>query len=208
MSAVVDALLASVDVHPGVHAVDLGCGTGRIALPLAQAGASVLAVDVSEAMIDALDDRVRVRGLPFVRGLALPLEQLDLSPASCDLVVSSYALHHLRDADKERLVAGAFRWLRPGGQLVIADMMFGRGTTPEDRRIIAAKVKALAFKGVPGYWRIAKNAARFLARVHEQPLTRDAWERLLTAAGFADVFSRPIAAEANLVGGRKPGPGR
>ena len=85
----------------------------------------------------------------------------ELRPASTDLVVSSYALHHLADADKRALVARSAQWLRPGGRLVIGDMMFGRGASPRDRDILRQKVVALAAKGPGGWWRIAKNLARY-----------------------------------------------
>ena len=57
------------------------------------------------------------------------------------------------------------QWLRPGGRLIVADMMFGRGGTSEDRAIIRSKVCALARKGIGGWWRIAKNSYRYLVRV-------------------------------------------
>ena len=42
-----------------------------------------------------------------LEALALPIEELVLPPESVDLVISSYALHHLRNADKARLVSAA-----------------------------------------------------------------------------------------------------
>ena len=45
----------------------------------------------------------------------------------------------------------------PGGRLVIADMMFGRGGSRRGRAILRQKVAALAAKGVGGWWHIAKG---------------------------------------------------
>jgi 2-polyprenyl-3-methyl-5-hydroxy-6-metoxy-1,4-benzoquinol methylase len=204
MEKVADAVLAATDITPAMKAIDLGTGTGRLALPLAARGAEVLGVDVSSAMIQRLEEEAQRLELGSVRGLVLPLEQLSEPPESYDVIVSNYALHHLRDADKARLVSSAFRWLRPGGQLVIADMMFGRGATTEDRRIIAGKLRALARRGLPGYWRILKNAVRFTLRVEERPLTQSAWQRLVTDAGFTDVRTWTVVAEAGVVAARKP----
>ena len=200
---VADAVLEMLDVTPGIRAVDLGCGTGRLAIPIAQLGARVLAVDVSPAMVGELARQAATLGLDSVETMAAPIERLSLAPDSYDLIVSNYALHHLRDADKDRLVAAAYRWLRPGGRLVIADMMFGRGATREDREIIASKVRAMLRKGWPGYWRILKNSFRFLLRVQERPLPQDGWRRLLSSAGFVDVQSQAVRAEAGIVTGRK-----
>jgi hypothetical protein len=88
---------------------------------------------------------------------------------------------------------------------VVADMMFGRGTTRRDRAIIRSKVAALARKGPGGWWRIAKNAARFMLRVQERPVPADTWTDMFTRAGFAGVTASTIVAEAGLVTGRRPG---
>jgi 2-polyprenyl-3-methyl-5-hydroxy-6-metoxy-1,4-benzoquinol methylase len=199
------AVLAAAAAGPGAQVADLGCGTGQISLPLAARGCRVLAVDVSPAMIRQLASLASRQSPGQVEGLALPIEELALPPQSLDLVVSSYALHHLRDADKARLVTSAFDWLRPGGQLVIADMMFGRGMSRRDRDIIKSKVIALAKKGPGGYWRIAKNAARYLLRIQERPLPVSKWTELLASSGFTAVTAGTIVAEAGIVTARRPG---
>lgn len=190
--------------RPQVRAVDLGCGNGQLSLPLAVAGAEVLAVDVSPGMIAQLQAEGQRRGVPNLDVVAMPIEDLRLPAKSVDLVVSSYALHHLRDADKGRLVAAAYTWLRPGGRLIVADMMFGRGGSDRDRVIIRSKVMAFARKGPGGWWRIAKNAARYLIRVQERPVSMDAWTDMFTRSGFAEVTASGIVAEAGLVTGRRP----
>jgi 2-polyprenyl-3-methyl-5-hydroxy-6-metoxy-1,4-benzoquinol methylase len=204
LTQVTAAVLEAADVPAGAQVVDLGCGTGQISLPLALRGAEVLAVDVSSAMVRRLRSEAQRRGASSLEGLALPIEELVLPPASVDLVVSSYALHHLRDPDKARLVSAAYGWLRPGGRLIVADMMFGRGTSHRDRVIIRSKVVALARKGPGGWWRIAKNAARYLVRVRERPLPTQAWTAMLTRSGFTGVTVTEIVAEAALVAGRRP----
>ncbi len=124
---------------------------------------------------------------------------------SIDLIVSSYALHHLRDPDKAKLVTAAYGWLRPGGQLAIADMMFGRGGSARDRAIIRGKLGVLARKGPGGWWRIIKNAWRYLMRVQERPISMTAWTTLLENAGFTGITASTIVAEAGLVTGLRPG---
>ena len=189
---------------PDTQVVDLGCWTGQISLPLALRGAQVLAVDVSSAMVRGLQSEAERLGVTRLEGLALPIEELALPAESVDLVVSSYALHHLRDADKARLVSAAFCWLRPGGRLVVADMMFGRGASSRDRAIIKSKVAALARRGPGGWWRIVKNAGRYLLRVQERPVSMDAWTTMLAHSGFTGVAATTIVAEAGLVVGHRP----
>lgn len=204
LEKVTAAVLAAADPRPGFRVVDLGCGTGQLSLPLAERGARVLAVDVSPEMIRRLERNASDRSLPSIAGLAAPIENLSLPAGSVDLVVTSYALHHLRDREKSRVVAAAYDWLRPGASLVVADMMFGRGATSQDRAIIKSKVRVLARRGPGGWWRILKNACRYLVRVQERPVSMTAWRQMFADAGFASITSCSVVSEAGMVTGRKP----
>ncbi len=204
LERVTRAVVEASDVRPGDDVLDLGCGTGQISLPLAVRGARVVAVDVSPEMTRRLREEASRRGVCGVDVVTLPIEALDLPRQSADLVVTSYALHHLRDGDKARVVARAFEWLRPGGRLVVADMMFGRGASRQDRAVLRSKVRALASKGPGGWWRIVKNGFRFALRIHERPISLQAWHELLARAGFHVESSRTLVSEAGLVVGRRP----
>ena len=105
----------------------------------------------------------------------------------------------------------AARALRPGGRLVVADMMFGRGGSRRDRDILRQKVTALADKGIGGWWRIAKNLTRYgLGVGHEHPAPPEFWQQALRDAGLVKVRFAPVAAEAGIVCGIRPArpPGR
>lgn len=204
LAKVTAAALTAAAVGLGDRVLDIGSGQGQLSLPLASAGAVVTAVDVSPAMIAALQAKAQAAGQESLQAMAMPAEELVLPTASFDVIVSSYALHHLRDADKVRLVFSAFAWLRPGGRLIIADMMFGRGGSERDRRIIRQKLWALARKGPGGWWRVAKNAGRYLFRVHERPVSMDTWTRMLRDAGFVHIDAAGIVAEAGLVTAARP----
>jgi ubiquinone/menaquinone biosynthesis C-methylase UbiE len=208
MEQVRDRLLAISGPRPADACVDLGAGTGFVALALAPLVDSVLAVDISPEMAESLDARAAQAGLRNVRAEVADLRAFELPTASVDLVVSSYALHHLKDEDKQALAAEMARWLRPGGRVVVADMMFGRGTTRRDREILREKAKALAGKGPAGCWRIAKNLARYgLGVGHEHPAAPQFWQRALSDAGFAGVRFEAVIAEAGIVSGTIPRPG-
>lgn len=193
------------DARPEDHAVDLGCGSGQVTLALAPRVASVAAIDISEKMIRLLADNAAAKGITNIDGRAIPVEQLEFEPGTVDIVVTNYALHHLRDADKPVLVRRAYGWLRPGGRLVIGDMMFGRGGDQRDREIIASKVVLLLKMGPGGWWRIVKNGARFLFRTQERPVSMAAWQKMMVDAGFTDVQGVQVVNEAAVVRGVKPG---
>lgn len=164
----------------------------------------MLAVDVSAKMIDLLLENAAKDGVTNVEGTAIPIEQLDFEPGSLDLVVTNYALHHLRDEDKPVLVRNVYRWLRPGGRFVIGDMMFGRGGDARDREIIASKLSLLVRKGPGGWWRIAKNGGRYLLRFQERPVAMSAWVRWFEEAGFGGVKAIEVVNEAAVVRGERP----
>jgi malonyl-CoA O-methyltransferase len=110
----------------GLAVLDLGCGTGRHALRLSTAGASVTAVDFSQGM---LNEARRKHGASRVRFLVHDLHQpLPFEAAAFDRVVSGLVLEHLHDL---RFVFGETRRvLKPGGRAVISAMhpaMYLRG---------------------------------------------------------------------------------
>lgn len=115
------ALLGLLD--PAWVVGDLGCGTGQVAEALAPWVRRVIAVDDSAAMLQAA--KRRVRGLANVEVRRGTLEALPIDDASLDAVTCVLVLHHLPAPD--RALADAARVLRPGGRLLLTDMM------PHDR---------------------------------------------------------------------------
>jgi len=96
--------------------LDLACGTGLVCFALHDRFAEVWAVDQGPEMIAVVRDKARAAGLPHIRALAAPAEDLSAPGASFDLVTIGNAFHRLpRDA----VAARAFRWLRPGGFLAL-----------------------------------------------------------------------------------------
>jgi SAM-dependent methyltransferase len=182
--------------------VDLGCGAGFLSLAFASVAAEVIAVDASPQMIAELIAQAHKGRLSNVRPTIADLAAFDLPRESVDVVVSNYALHHLTDRQKTALLRRAYGWLRPGGRLVIADMMFGRGLGSRDRTILRQKVIALGRRGPAGWWRVVKNVVRLGLRIgSERPASPDFWLGAARSAGFADLTCRPFRSEAGLMVG-------
>jgi ubiquinone/menaquinone biosynthesis C-methylase UbiE len=128
---------------PGAAVVDVGCGTGTLAIALAAAaelhGAALIGVDGDPEVLARARAKPWADKVQWRHGLATALP---LPGASADRVVMSLLLHHLDAAGKRTALAEAARVLRPGGRLHVAD--WGR---PRDPLMRAA---AWALKRVDG----------------------------------------------------------
>lgn len=118
--AVAKAIEQAVSLNPGMRALDVGCGTGRLSILLAERVGSVVVTDPSAGMVRVAQERIEAAGLSDrLRAVQADLTT-DLLDGAFDVVWSSLALHHVQDLDGLlRSVAGL---LVNGGQLVVADL--------------------------------------------------------------------------------------
>lgn len=202
--AIRDRIVELAEPRRDDRVVDLGAGTGLLALALAPKVGELVAVDISERMLERLDDAAAADGVHNVETLVADLRRLPLGDESATLVVSNYAFHHLDDAGKELALSEARRILRPGGRLVLCDMMFSLSLEPRDRRLVAQKVVALLRRGPAGVVRILRNAARVLSGRWEQPARPETWQEMLEARGFEDVRIEFLEHEAAVAVARRP----
>jgi len=98
---------------------DLGCGTGLVAAELAQRVGRVIAVDASDAMLDAA--RRRTAALDNVELVRDDLEALALDDGCCDAAVMVIVLSYLGEPDAA--LRHMRRILKPGGRGVVVDLM-------------------------------------------------------------------------------------
>jgi ubiquinone/menaquinone biosynthesis C-methylase UbiE len=104
--------------------VDLGAGTGGLALAAAPWCRRVVAVDVSPAMLAVMRDRAARAGLRNLECVHAGLLTYEHSGALADFVYSRHALHHLPDFWKAIALARVASILRPGGVLRLRDLIF------------------------------------------------------------------------------------
>ena len=118
--AVAQAIKEAVNLSPRMRAVDIGGGTGRLSILLADLVGSVVVTDPSAGMVQVARERIEAAGLSDrLRAVQADLvtDRLD---GTYDVVWSSMALHHVQDLDGLlRSVAGL---LAPGGRFLIADL--------------------------------------------------------------------------------------
>jgi SAM-dependent methyltransferase len=122
-----EALVATLEITPGLDVLELGCGDGTTAVPEAQLGANVLGVDIASNLVAAGNERARALGLTnlrFQEGDASDLNELD--DDSFDLVVSIFgAMFAPRPGDVAKEMV---RVTRPGGRIVMGNWIPGDPT--------------------------------------------------------------------------------
>ena len=106
----------------GKAVADLGCGEGDLALLLARFAQRVIAFDQSEKMLKLVGEKAAEQQVSEQLELRIGLlEELDLSNEALDAVFLSQALHHT--SKPEQVIRAAAAGLKPGGQLIILDLM-------------------------------------------------------------------------------------
>jgi len=106
---------------PPMVIADLGAGEGTFSQLLARRSKKVIAVDNSEKMVEygrELASKHGVKNLEYRKG---DLEAVPIKDATVDLAFFSQALHHAQHP--ERAVAEAMRILKPGGRIVVLDLL-------------------------------------------------------------------------------------
>lgn len=151
---VFQAIRETVPLRADQRVMDFGAGTGLVCGKLAPHVGPILAVDISEAMLEKLAAKPELAGQVSIRAQNLLEKPLD---EQVDLVVSAMAMHHVEDTDA--LLRTLHAHLAPGGQLAIADLDAEDGTFHPpgiegvfhlgfDREALAAKLEAAGFHGV------------------------------------------------------------
>ncbi len=177
----------------GIDSLDLGSGPGHVALALAERGARVTGIDISENQVRAALREAARRGLAkraaFGVGRA---EETGLPDSSFDLVTAGQCWVWF---DHDRALAEAERVLRPGGLLVVAHYCYLAG-----RSAVARRTEDLVLEHNPG-WTMAgwsgiyhkhidamqQGALRLVEQFcfdHLEPFTHEGWRgRMRTCNG-------------------------
>jgi ubiquinone/menaquinone biosynthesis C-methylase UbiE len=134
-SHLVGPLLDAVDARSGVRMLDVACGPGYAAVEGARRGASVVGVDIAEAMV-ALAARLH----PEVDFRVANAEALPFPDNSFDAVVGNFLMLHL--SRPEKAAAEFFRVLAPGGRLALTVW-----DVPERARLFGVFLDAIAEAG-------------------------------------------------------------
>ena|SRR6185312_4283033 len=121
-----DQIAAELRGHADAHVLDLGCGGGHVTYRAAPLVASVVACDLTPAMLDVVARTAAERGLTNVTTQQAAAEHLPFADARFDIVLCRFSTHHWHDM--EAGVREARRVLKPGGRAVFIDVV-----APADR---------------------------------------------------------------------------
>jgi ubiquinone/menaquinone biosynthesis C-methylase UbiE len=115
-----DRTIERLCLEPGERVLDVCWGSGASALPAAARVAptgSVIAIDLSERLLDLCRAKAAMRGLQNVEARLGDMEHLDLADESFDAVVCVFGLFFA--SDMGRAASGLWKLVRPGGRLAI-----------------------------------------------------------------------------------------
>ena len=163
------------------RALDLGAGSGTGTFGMLDrfAAAQVVAVDMSQPLLDRIVERAASDGVAGrVSALIADLDASWPDVADVDVALASLSLHHV--ADPDRVLAELFAALRPGGVVAVAEMTEPPGVLPDDLGL-----------GRPGLERRMLDLVNAEFK-HSLPELGSDWASRLTAAGFELVDEREI----------------
>lgn len=198
-AAIADGMMRYGPLAPGAHALEIGIGTGRIALPLLERGVHVSGVDISERMVERLRAKYAAAcsAQPHAPWGALDVTLGDITSlpypdGAFDAVVGVHILHLV--SQWRRALDEALRVLRPGAPLLLGqDVFHGSMVSHPLQDEWVAIVRSLGGDpqriGASSYSEILAEANARRLRVEEWTLAY--WTVMHTPAdGFRDIAER------------------
>jgi SAM-dependent methyltransferase len=136
---------ALAELHAGETVLDLGSGGGiDVLLSARRVGPAGKAygLDMTDEMLALARENQKKAGVTNVEFLKGEIEQIPLPADSVDVIISNCVIN--LSADKDRVLAEAFRVLKPGGRLAVSDVVVRGEVPPEVRRSVELWIGCVA----------------------------------------------------------------
>jgi SAM-dependent methyltransferase len=136
---------ALAELRPGEIVLDLGSGGGiDVLLSAKRVGPTGKAygLDMTDEMLALARENQRKAGVANVEFLKGEIESIPLPDAAVDVIISNCVIN--LSADKDRVLAEAFRVLKPGGRLAVSDVVVRGEVPPEIRRNVELWIGCVA----------------------------------------------------------------
>jgi arsenite methyltransferase len=156
---------ALAELREGDRVLDLGSGGGTdVLISARRVGPSgkVYGLDMTDEMLERARENAIAAGVTNVDWLKGYIEEIPLPDDSVDVIISNCVIN--LSADKPSVIRESFRVLRPGGRFAVTDVIANAGMDEDTRRDMAQWTGCVA-----------------------GALTREDFERTLTAAGFTEI---------------------
>ncbi|MBW2085301.1 MAG: class I SAM-dependent methyltransferase [Deltaproteobacteria bacterium] len=182
------------EIQPGARVLEIGCGTGELAVVLVKRGAIVEGFDLSPGMVEEARKRIEAESLQdLVNVYQMGVDGMDSLPGlAYGAIVSTLVFSELTDDERWFALKHSFRVLKPDGLLVLADEVVPSG---KYRRTLHAFMRLPIL--VLTYL-VSRASTRPLADLREE----------VTAAGFAmEKEVRSCGDTFSILVARRPVPG-
>jgi SAM-dependent methyltransferase len=191
-----DQLLEWAGIQAGERVLDIGCGVGTTAVRIArEAGAEVVAADISPLMRECAEHAVRSARLPSVTIADADILALPYPDASFDGVIAEAVTMFV---DRCRAAAELSRVCKPGGRVLATEFCWRREPTDEARKVFLGQVCPglrfdsvedwVALYGTAGLGEIQTDTGPFAMMTARGFIRDEGWH---AAAVCARVLSRP-----------------
>jgi ubiquinone/menaquinone biosynthesis C-methylase UbiE len=195
-----DLTVKNSRVRQSDRVLDIGCGTGLLALKfLKAADCSITAVDNSKEMLAIFQDKIKKLDLgKQIVCKVMDADSIKFPPKSFDIAASTVTLHHLKE--KLHPIRKIYRVLKPGGRFIVGDIDMdttGRHTDIKRfKRVINVLeqewIASLESGDVNTFVRLFDNGLKHILNQGEYCVSLKQWADICKKAGFRKVAIKKV----------------
>ena len=195
-----DLVVESSYVKKNDNILDIGCGTGLLALKFLQkSNCHITGVDSSQEMLDVFKGKINNFGLnEKIVYKHEDLENMDFGEKQFDIISSTFTLHHIKD--KYTMIEKIYKMLKIGGRLIIGEIdLDTTGDVMDPKRLMRImdylKIEfslALHEGGVNAFSRMYDNGKKHILNDGEYCVSFTQWEEICQKANFNTINIKSV----------------